>query len=110
MPALMKDSVIAGKDSLYVSVVVDTKTNEIIIKLVNVNPSTKTVNIHVAGMGKLSKKAVVTLLTCNDLQAENSIEQPARIIPMQNDMKVSGKMFAYEAPAGSISVIRLIRN
>jgi alpha-L-arabinofuranosidase len=110
VPALMNNAVVAGKDSLYASAVVDVKTNEIIIKLVNANPVMKTVKIDIAASGKLAKKAGLTVLTSPDLQAENSVDQPAAIIPVNSELNVSGKSLSYNAPPGSVNLIRLKRN
>ena len=109
VPALMNDSAITGKDSLYASAVIDAKTNEIIIKLVNVNPVSKTISFNVTGNGKLAKKATVTALSSTDLQAENTVDQPTRIAPVTKEMKVSGKTFTYNAEPNSMNVIRIKR-
>ena len=105
----MNDSAITGRDSLYASAVIDAKANEIIIKLVNVNPVSKTISFNVTGNGKLAKKATVTALSSTDLQAENTVDQPTRIAPVTKELKVSGKTFTYNAEPNSMNVIRIKR-
>lgn len=109
VPALMDNNVVAGQDSLYASATIDARTNELIIKLVNVNPVEKAVTIDIDGFGKVAKKGSVTVLASADLQAENSIEQPERIFPVKKALTVPGKRFAYKAEGSSVSVIRIQR-
>jgi alpha-L-arabinofuranosidase len=108
--ALMDNDVVAGQDSLYASATVDNKTNEIIVKLVNVNPVQKAVTINITGVGKLAKKAAVTMLASADLQAENSPDQPSKLSPVTKEMTVSGKSFTYKAEPNSVNVIRIKRS
>jgi alpha-L-arabinofuranosidase len=109
VPALINDAVVAGKDSVYASAVIDVKANEIIIKLVNVNPFSKTISFKIDGNGKLAKKATVTALSSADLQAENTIDQPMKIAPVNKEIKISGKTFSFEAEPNSMNVIRIKR-
>lgn len=109
VPALMSDSVVAGKDSLYASATIDSKTNEIIIKLVNANPVQKKISFQISGNGKLAKTANVTVLRSSDLQAENTADEPTKIAPVNKEIKISGKTITYDAEPGSLNVIRIKR-
>lgn len=109
VPALMNNAVVAGQDSLYASATVDSKTNEIIIKFVNANPTQKTVSLNITGNGKLAKTAKVITLSSTDMQAENSVDQPTRIAPLNKEIKVSGKTITYDAEPSSLNVIRIKR-
>lgn len=107
VPALMNNLAVSGKDSLYATAAIDSKTNEIIIKLVNANPVSKAVSFNINGDVKLAKKATVTTLSSTDMQAENTIDEPTKIAPLTKEMKISGKTFTYEAEPSSMSVIRI---
>jgi alpha-L-arabinofuranosidase len=109
VPALLNNAVVAGQDSLYASATVDTKTNEIIIKLVNAAPVQKTVSINITGNGKLAKTAKVITLSSTDMQAENTVDEPTRIAPVTKEMNVSGKTLTYDAEPSSMNVIRIKR-
>lgn len=109
VPALMNNVAVSGKDSVYATAAIDSKTNEIIIKLVNVNPVSKAISFNISSNGKLAKKASVTTLSCTDMQAENTVNEPTKIAPVNKEMKISGKTFTYEAEPSSMSVIRIKR-
>jgi len=109
VPALMNDAAVAGRDSLYASAVVDEKTNEIVIKLVNVNPVQKIISFNISSNGKLAKKGNAISLSNADLQAENTVDQPTKIAPVTKEIKISGKTFTYDAEPNSMNVIRIKR-
>jgi alpha-N-arabinofuranosidase len=109
VPALMNNVVVSGKDSLYATAAIDSKTNEIIIKLVNVNPVSKAISFNISGDGKFAKKATVTTLSSTDMQAENTVDEPMKIAPLTKEIKISGKVFTYEAEPSSMTVIRIKR-
>jgi alpha-L-arabinofuranosidase len=109
VPALMDNNVVAGKDSLYASATVDAKSNEVIIKLVNVNPTEKTIELNIDGSAKLGSKAFVTTLTSSDMQAENTVDNPTKIAPVAREINVSGKTITYQLEPNSLNVIRIKR-
>ena len=109
IPALMENAVLAGQDSLYASATIDDKTNEIIIKLVNANPVERTVRFDIATRTGIDKRARVTSLTSSDWQAENTVEEPLKIAPVNKELMVTSKKFLYTAAPGSMNVIRIKR-
>lgn len=107
IPAFMNDKSIAGEDSLYVSASIDSRSNEIIIKLVNAHPITKSITLNVSGVVKLADKAAITTLRSNDLQLENTVDEPTNIVPVKKEMPISGNIFTYVAEPSSVNVIRI---
>ena len=105
----MENAVLAGQDSLYASATIDDKTNEIIIKLVNANPVERTVRFDIATRTGIDKRARVTSLTSSDWQAENTVEEPLKIAPVNKELMVTSKKFLYTAAPGSMNVIRIKR-
>jgi len=110
IPALMNDKSIAGEDSLYVSATVDTRSNEIIIKLVNANPVQKNITLNISGVVKIADKMAVTTLSSNDMQLENLVDQQQNIVPVKKELNISGNSFTYAAEASSLNIIRIKRN
>jgi alpha-N-arabinofuranosidase len=110
IPALMNDKSIAGEDSLYVSATVDTRSNEIVIKLVNANPVQKNITLNISGVTKIADKMAVTTLSSNDLQLENLVDQQQNIVPVKKEMNISGSSFTYAAEGSSLNIIRIKRN
>jgi alpha-L-arabinofuranosidase len=95
-----------NSDSLVAtSCVGDTKTGDVIIKLVNAGSSASRLNIDLSHFNVINTDAVSTILV-GDPNAKNTFESPLTIIPKIIDLKVS-KSFIYDTPAMSFTVIRV---
>jgi len=96
------------KSPCYASSVRDEK-GDLIIKLVNTTEGNIDTNINItnADMEQFSDKASVTVLAGANLKMENSYNVPDAISPKKgDDINISDKMF-YDAPAYSLTVIRI---
>ena len=107
VPALMNGKAISGQDSLYVSAVIDTKTKEVIIKIVNASGKSISRKIAIDGAKNLAAIATVTVLKANDLSAVNSFSTPQAISPVTTAMPINGKLLQLALPANSLSVYRI---
>jgi alpha-L-arabinofuranosidase len=87
------------------SCVKDSKTGDIILKIVNTAAAVVPAKINLAGLGTLIAKAGVTVLS-GDPMAENSCENAKNLMPESSNIAIS-KTFIYEAPANSLTVIRI---
>ena len=97
-----------GKTSdstLAASCVKDSKTGDIILKLVNIGKGAKTMEIDLSRFKGVVANGTCTVLT-GAADAKNSLEKPGNIVPVTSDLKVNRK-FDYNAPALSLSVIRI---
>src|SRR6476620_6296156 len=65
VPITMNNDVIAGQDSLYASACIDKKTNDVIIKIVNASPKEQINTITLAGIKRLSRQGILTVLKGN---------------------------------------------
>jgi alpha-L-arabinofuranosidase len=95
----MPDSVVA------MSCVKDTKTGDVIIKMVNTGTSACVMNVNLSSFKGIVANATGTILE-GDPKAKNTFENPTAIIPKAFDFKVS-KSFSYNAPAMSFTIIRV---
>jgi alpha-N-arabinofuranosidase len=94
------------KDStLAASCVYDSKTSDIIIKMVNTGNESKPMKINLSNFKNIVPDAEKTVLTGN-ADAENTFENPNGIVPLLSTFKVSSK-FEYLAPAMSLTVVRI---
>jgi alpha-L-arabinofuranosidase len=98
----LSDSV---KNTLATSCVKDTKTGDIILKLVNASTTTKQARVNLSGLGSINRLATSTILT-GDSKMENTCDSPQNIVPKTSDFRAS-KLFTYDAPANSLTVIRI---
>jgi len=102
------DNVIAknDKDSTQAaSCVQDSKTGDIILKLVNAGKQPAPMNVSMAGFENIIEDAERTVITGN-ADAENTFENPKNVVSVKSTFKVSSK-FEYETPAMSLTVIRI---
>jgi len=106
VPLLENGQPLAGKDSLYASSTIDKKTNELIVKLVNVSGKVQNREIQVDGIKKLNENASLTVLT-DDLQEVNSIAEPVNIKPVEQKLKLKGKKISLPLAPYSFTVLRV---
>ncbi len=107
VPILYKNAPATGQDSLYASAAFDKVNNEVIVKIVNAAGKAQTSEILLDGAGKLHATARLTLMQSNDLEVENSLDQPFLISPAEHTLAVkNGKLNATLAPY-SFSVFRV---
>lgn len=107
VPILKDNKVISGQDSVYASTVVDEKSGELVIKLVNAAGTAQPVAVAVEGVKSLAANGRLTILRSNSLQAVNSLEQPVGIAPEEKNIAVRGKTVRTEIAPWSFYVIRV---
>jgi alpha-L-arabinofuranosidase len=94
-----------GDSALAASCVMDSKSGDIILKLVNAGTLPKTVKIDLTGFRKIIPEAEQTVLS-GEADAENTFENPGNVVPVSGTCRVS-KRFDYSVPAISMTVIRI---
>lgn len=92
-------------NTLAASCVKDSKTGDIILKLVNFGTTPGTMNVHLEGFKKMLPQAEKTVLSGNG-DDENTFADSQKIVPSKSTFKVS-KHFEYSTPAMSLTVIRI---
>lgn len=94
------------KDStLAASCVKDSKTGDIIIKLVNAGASNAVASFKLTAFGKLAAKADVQILKGTPAM-KNTLQQPQQVMPASMQLALKNNM-QYELPAYSLTVIRI---
>jgi alpha-N-arabinofuranosidase len=107
VPITLNNDVVAGQDSMFATACIDTKTNELIIKVVNASNQQQVNSISLEGANKLSSKAKLTVLQSDDLYSVNSFDEPEKISPKESEIAISGKKINLTSAAYSFSVIRV---
>lgn len=108
IPMLYKDKMPStGQDSLYASATLDKSSNELIIKVVNASSKAKMVELNMDGVKKLDAKAKLTVLRHDNLEAENTMEQPGVIAPVEQVIEVKGKSVGVDLKGYSFVVLRV---
>jgi len=94
-----------SKDStLAASCVKNSKSGEIILKLVNYSNDPKSMKVNLSKFKNLVLEADQTILKGED-NDENSFENPEKVKPSNTTIKTT-KVFDYQAPAMSLSILK----
>ncbi len=98
-----------GQNGLFASAVLDANTGEYVVKVANTSDEAQELNINFAGMKKKEgiKGATVTTLSSPDIDAENSRENPALIVPQQEQIAIeNAQNWTTEIPAKTFKIYR----
>jgi alpha-L-arabinofuranosidase len=95
-----------GKDStLAASCVKDSKTGDVILKIVNAGSSPTVATADLSVFGAFKEQASLQVLS-GQPEAKNTINDPLHTIPVDTTVAVR-KHFSYQVPPYSLSVIRI---
>ena len=85
----------------------DEKTGDILIKMVNAAGMRCNTTLQIAGNTRIDKEAMLTTLTADGENAENSFSQPNAIIPVNSLLYNASGEFQLTLPPYSVNVLRL---
>jgi alpha-N-arabinofuranosidase len=105
--ALSDNKVLAGKDSLFASAVIDKKTNELIVKMVNVSGTAQSIRLNIEGAAKLSKSGTLTVLQSNELKTVNGVTVPEVLKPSTKDIEIKGKKITVNTDPYSLTIFKI---
>ncbi|RYG48296.1 MAG: alpha-L-arabinofuranosidase, partial [Chitinophagaceae bacterium] len=107
VPALLNNAAIAGQDSLYISAVIDQRTNELIVKIVNTSAIAKDLTFLLNGIKKISPQGSITVVKGDSPEAVNTLGKPNAIVPQTAPLTVKGKKLAITVQPASFSVVQI---
>ncbi|MFC3559367.1 alpha-L-arabinofuranosidase C-terminal domain-containing protein [Pedobacter jamesrossensis] len=97
-----------GQDGLYASAVIDSKTNELIIKITNVSEAVKNINFNMEGQKKLKASGYIDELESTKLSMINSFDNPNKVSPKRIKLNnIKKTQFNLSLKANSFNVIRI---
>jgi alpha-N-arabinofuranosidase len=102
------DKVISKNENdttLATSCVQDSKTGDVILKMVNYSDTGKTMKVNLGKFGKIAAQAEETVLS-GQPDDENTFENLQKVVPVTSAIEVA-KTFEYTAPPMSLTVIRI---
>lgn len=85
----------------------DQKTGDIIVKLVNASETAYTTKINLEGVAAVSPTAALTTLRADFPEAENSLDQPEKYIPVRTTLTGIKPSFETTIQPYSISILRI---
>jgi alpha-N-arabinofuranosidase len=104
---LKEDKPLTGQNGLYATAAIDKKSNEIILKVVNVSDSKKTEEIQITGIKKPNPKAVLIVLKNSDLNSFNTIDNPSVILPAEQTINLTGSKLSLVLDPYSVNIVKI---
>jgi alpha-N-arabinofuranosidase len=106
LPVTVNGSPKNAQSGLYASASIDRRSSELILKAVNTTPTARAVRVEVTGAGPLRGEGRLIVLGSTDLKAENSLEQPTRLAPVESTARPAGSGFDLTLAPRSLTVLR----
>jgi len=100
-------NIIAGKDSLYASAVIDTKKEELIIKLVNNSATAQSLELELAGIKPAKKNSTMQVLASNDLYSYNKLSELDKLAPEERTFQLKSNKITEQLLPYSFSVFKI---
>jgi alpha-L-arabinofuranosidase len=107
LPVLLDGAAKNGQNGLYASAARDDRTGDVILKVVNTGAEAREVRVNLAGAAKVSRAGRAYVLASPDLKAENSLDEPTKIAPVERPLAVPSGEFAYTLAPHSLNVLRV---
>lgn len=97
---------LTGQNNLYASAVKDSKTKEVIIKVVNTSAAMQDIIVDLKG-SKVEQKGTLITLSSANLEDENTFSDPKKISPKESEYKLKNETAQLRLPAYSVNVLKL---
>ncbi len=93
--------------SLCATAARDDKSGDIILKVVNASHNAVKSQINLAGANNLSGNGKAIILTSTSPLDENTLDEPTKVSPKEEAIKISGATIKRTFPGNSLTIIRL---
>ena len=103
LPCTLNAKPVAGEMGLFASAVIDKTKQEYIIKVINVSNEQKDVNINLKGM-KTSNAVNTITLSSSELDADNTLDKPEKIVPVNGVLSLSKDGISDKLPAKTFRI------
>lgn len=98
---------LTGQQGLYASAVLDKKSGEVILKIVNASSSVLNKTILLRTSAKVNSKAVSIMLKDENLNAFNTIDNPFAVKPVDEEININGKKIEASLDPYSLTVLKI---
>ena len=96
-----------GQNGLFASAVLDKNTNEVVIKVINTGDKPQPVTLNLRGMKKGTYSAQLISLHSDNLTAENTLDNPTKIVPQTSSLSVTAPAQEISVPARTFYIYRI---
>ncbi len=105
--ALVNGKPLVGQDSLFASACIDSKTSELIVKMVNVSGKPSVLNLLLEGKQPSAKEISLQVITNVNTGAYNQLGKPEEVTPVERKQKIAGRKIGFNLDAYSLTVVRI---
>ena len=106
LPVTVNNSAANAQNGLYASASLDRRTNEVIIKAVNVANAARPVQIALEGVSGVKEGQLIVLASA-DLKAENNLDHPTQVAPAESKITGDHSTVRVDLKPYSVTVLRL---
>lgn len=92
---------------LFASATREDASGDVIVKIVNASHSATETEVQLDGAKRLASEARLIVLTSENPTDENSLDEPLKVSPKAETVKLSGTKFIHTFPANSLTVLRV---
>ena len=96
-----------GTDNLFASAVADDAAGDIVVKLVNYATTARVVKVNLAGAKKLGKTGRALVMASDDLNTQNTLDEPKKLTPKEAKFAVTSPTLSYTLAPNSFTVLRI---
>ena len=107
VPITLNDQTVTGQDGCFASSVLDSKTNELVIKIINTSAKAQDASFVINGLKGLTATGTLTTLQNDDLNAVNSLDNQTVVSPQTTQIALSGNTVKQQLKPYSMNVIRV---
>lgn len=106
VPVLRNGDIIAGKEGLYASAVIDAPSKKLLLKIVNT--SSAPIQLEVMLEGAAAKgSSVQQILSAPSRGDFNTLESPGKVAPVEKQLVATGKKISITAGPESLNVVEI---
>lgn len=106
LPVAINGAPAAAQHDLYASAALDEQARDVIVKVVNTGTTARPARISLDGVA-LDGIGRMIVLSSGDLLAENSLDQPMRVAPVETPLTVSTPDLRLDVAPQSVTVVRV---
>ena len=96
-----------GQHSLFASAVYEKSTDEVIVKIVNAGEQDQNIELKLNGLSEGSHAGSLTTYSADNLDGENSFDEPTKYIPQSRTIEIEGSRLDIVIPAKSFAMYKI---
>ncbi len=104
LKTLANKTPLTGQNGIYASSAIDKVKKEVYLKIANTSDETKKVNYTFNGLKKGERKGTHIILKSDNLDVENTLDNPFAVIPVTNDINITDNVLNVELAPKSFNL------